>query len=73
MYLNFLNKPLAKKDSQNNPPPWHGLNKAIQQPNLSDDLDVVKRLSFNNFEAFSLLNTWTSKDDVPFFSGEDIS
>lgn len=73
MYFNLLNKPLAQKDPQNNPSLWHGLNKAIQQLNLSDDLDVVKRLSFNDCEAFSLLNTWTSKDDVPFFSGEDIS
>ena len=73
MYFNPLNKLLVKKDSQNNPPPWNGLNKAIQQPNLSEDLDVVKRLSFNDCEAFSLLNTWTSKDDVPFFSGEGVS
>jgi hypothetical protein len=49
------------------------LNKAIQQPNLSEDLSVVEKLSFNDCEALSLLNAWTSKDDVPFFSGEGIS
>ena len=73
MYFNPLNKPLVKKDPQNNPPPWNGLNKAIQQPNLSKDLIVVQKLSFNDLEEISLLNTWTSKDDVPFFSGESIS
>lgn len=73
MYFNLLNKPLAQKDLQNNPPPWNRLNKAIQQPNLAFDLDFVKRLSFNDLEEISLLNSWTSKDDVPFFSGEDIS
>ena len=73
MYFNLLNKPLAKKDLHNNPPPWHGLNKAIQQPNLSEDLSVVKKLSFNDLEALSLLNLWTNKDDIPFFSGEGIS
>jgi hypothetical protein len=70
MYFNPLNKPLVKKDSQNNPPPWHGLNKAIQQPSLTDSLDI---LSFSDLITLSLLNTWTNKDDVPFFSGEDIS
>ena len=70
MYFNPLNKPLVKKDPQNNPPPWHGLNKAIQQPNIIDSLDI---LLFNDLEEISLLKTWTSKDDVPFFSGESIS
>jgi hypothetical protein len=73
MYFNPLNKPLVKKDSQNNPPPWNGLNKAIQQHNLSEDLSVVKKLTFNNLEALSLLNLWTKKDDVSFFSEEGIS
>ena len=73
MYFNLLNKPLAKKDPQNNPPPWHRLNKAIQQPNLAFDLDFVKRLSFNDLKSFYLLNSWTNEDDVPFFSEEGIS
>jgi len=73
MYFNLLNKPLATKDLQNNPPPWNRLNKAIQQANLIDDLDVVRKLSFNDLKAFSLLNAWTNEDDVPFFSEEGIS
>ena len=73
MYFNLLNKLLVKKDPQNNPPPWHGLNKAIRQANLRKDLDIVKRLSFNDLEALSLLNLWTKKDDVSFLSEEGIS
>jgi len=70
MYFNPLNKPLTKKDPQNNPPPWNGLNKAIKRHNLTDSLDI---LVFNDFEALSVLNLWTNKRDVPFFSGEGLS
>ena len=73
MYSNLLNKLLVKKDPQNNPPPWNGLNKAIQQHSLCEDLSVFKRLSFNDLEALSLLNLWTKKDDVSFLSEEGIS